>query len=123
MGSRALSRHRTALLGDPHGLACGRPDEAVPEVCRPRPSIAPGGQRPGHGTRYAHAVTSQIAAAAPPDPALATVIISPLASRIRDGRTRAKIAWRTAEALGARGHREVVVVEASSPAAVRDAAA
>src|SRR5665811_1764372 len=67
-------------------------------------------------------MTNQITAAASLDPALATVIISPLASRIRDGRTRAKIAGRTAEALGARGHREVVVVEASSPAAVRDAA-
>jgi len=93
----------------------GRPAKAVDRAVV--------GQQPDRVTGYAHAVTNQIAAAAPPDPALATVIISPLASRIRDGRTRAKIARRTAEALGARGHREVVVVEASSPAAVRDAAA
>ena len=68
-------------------------------------------------------MTDQIAAAAPPDPALATVIISPFASRIRDGGARARIAKRAAEALGARGHREVVVVEVGTPAAVRHAAA
>ena len=89
-------------------------------VFKSKPSIAPGGQWPARVTGdahavYAHAVTNQIAAAASLDPALATVIISPLASRIRDGRTLANIAGRTAEALGARGHREVVVVEASSP--------
>lgn len=62
---------------------------------------------------------------APPPPArlgLATVIASPLASRIRDGRVRAGVLRRTAEALAARGHRDVVVVEASTPPAVRDAA-
>ena len=69
-------------------------------VFKSKPSIAPGGQRPDRVTGYAHAVTNQIAAAASLDPVLATVIISPRASRIRDGRTRAKIARRTAEALG-----------------------
>ena len=62
-------------------------------------------------------------AAPPPDGlGLATVIASPLASRIRDGRVRAGVLRRTAEALGARGHRDVAVVEASTPPAVRDAA-
>ena len=60
----------------------------------------------------------------PPDrPGLATVIASPLASRIRDGRVRAGVLRRTVEALSARGHRDVVVVEASTPAGVSDAAA
>jgi diacylglycerol kinase (ATP) len=54
---------------------------------------------------------------------LATVIASPLASRIRDGRVRAGVLRRTAEALGARGHRDFAVVEAGTPQAVREAAA
>jgi diacylglycerol kinase (ATP) len=55
------------------------------------------------------------------DRGLATVIASPLASRIRDPRVRASVLRRTAEALAARGHREVAVVEASTPPTIRDA--
>jgi diacylglycerol kinase (ATP) len=58
----------------------------------------------------------------PDDRGLATIIASPLASRIRDPRVRGDVLRRTAEALAARGHREVAVVEASTPPAVRDAA-
>lgn len=56
------------------------------------------------------------------DPAVATVIVSTLASRIRDAGVRADVTRRVVEALGARGHRDVVVAEATSTIDVRGAA-
>jgi diacylglycerol kinase family enzyme len=52
----------------------------------------------------------------------ATLIVSPLASRIRAPATRAWIVERTIAALHARGVGEVRVIEASTPASVRAAA-
>ncbi|MCJ7710697.1 MAG: hypothetical protein MUQ32_07665, partial [Chloroflexi bacterium] len=59
----------------------------------------------------------------PPAPAIATLIVSPLASRIRDGRVRRRIVGQATDALRARGHREVVVVETGAPEEIRQAAA
>ncbi len=58
----------------------------------------------------------------PPDPALATLIVSPLASRIRDGRVRRRIVGQVTDALRARGHREVVVVETGAPGEILETA-
>jgi diacylglycerol kinase family enzyme len=58
----------------------------------------------------------------PPDPELATLIVSPLASRVRDERARRRIVRAAIEALGVRGHREVAVVETGDPQAIRGAA-
>ena len=57
-----------------------------------------------------------------PDPALGTLIVSPLASRIRDERVRLRIVGKTTEALRARGCREVVVVEAGESGLILQAA-
>jgi diacylglycerol kinase (ATP) len=57
-----------------------------------------------------------------PDPALATLIVSPTASRIRDERVRRRIISKATDALRARGHRDVVVVETGDPKAIREAA-
>ena len=57
------------------------------------------------------------------DPDLATLVVSPLASRLRDARARRRITAAARDALRARGHREVVVVEAGEPALIREAAA
>ena len=58
-----------------------------------------------------------------PDPGLATLIVSPLASRVRDERARRRIVKAATDALGVRGHREVTVVETGDPRAIREAAA
>lgn len=52
----------------------------------------------------------------------ATLIVSPGASRIRDARRRSKVVSAAVAALAAMGHSAVVVVEAESPHAVRQAA-
>ncbi len=57
----------------------------------------------------------------PSDPDLATLIVSPLASRSRDEQARRRIVRGATEALRARGHREVVVVETGDPVAIREA--
>ena len=62
------------------------------------------------------------ASAATAEPGLATVIASPLASRIRDEKTRTGVVRQIVDALVGRGHRDVAVVEASTPAAVRGVA-
>ena len=59
----------------------------------------------------------------PADPARATLIVSPMASQIRDQASRAKLIDRITAALVARGHSDVVVIEASTPPTVRQAAA
>ena len=56
------------------------------------------------------------------DPRLATVIASPLASRIRDSKVRTGVIERIVSTLAGRGHRDVAVVEAGTPTAVRGAA-
>jgi diacylglycerol kinase (ATP) len=56
------------------------------------------------------------------DPDLATLIVSPLASRIRDERARRRVIRTATEALGVRGHRVVVVVVTGDPAGIRQAA-
>ena len=58
----------------------------------------------------------------PPDPDLATLIVSPLASRVRDERARRRIVHTATAALTSRGHRDVVVVETGDPQAIREAA-
>jgi diacylglycerol kinase family enzyme len=57
-----------------------------------------------------------------PDPALATLIVSPTASRIREEPVRRRIVGKATDALRARGCREVFVVETGEPEAIRDAA-
>ena len=59
----------------------------------------------------------------PPDPDLATLIVSPLASRVRDERARRRVVKSATDALGVRGHRSVAVVETGDPRAIREAAA
>ena len=55
----------------------------------------------------------------PLHPAPATLIISPFASRIRDETALQRVTARTMEAIRARGHREVRVVETGVPAEIR----
>jgi diacylglycerol kinase family enzyme len=57
------------------------------------------------------------------DPDLATLIASPLASRIRDDNERSTVVRAVRAALRERGHRRVEVVETGDPAAIREAAA
>lgn len=59
---------------------------------------------------------------APRDPERAVIIASPLASRIRDARARARVVRLASQALAVRGHRDVRVVEAGDPEAIRGAA-
>ena len=90
-----------------------------------RPSVDDSGARPVRRTRWRH-----VAAAGPiiavvtaqPDPDLATLIVSPLASRIRDERARRRVIRTATEALRQRGHPEVVVVETGDPEGIRQAA-
>ena len=56
------------------------------------------------------------------EPGLATVIASPLASRIRDRKVRTGMIERIVHSLAGRGHRDVAVVEAGTPTTVRGAA-
>jgi diacylglycerol kinase (ATP) len=58
----------------------------------------------------------------PRDPAQATLIVSPLASRLRDASTRARIVHGATEALRARGHEVISTIETGDPAAIRGAA-
>jgi diacylglycerol kinase family enzyme len=53
----------------------------------------------------------------------ATLIVSPLASRIRDDRVRQRVVGAVREAVTRRGLAGTEVVEAADPAAIRDAAA
>ncbi len=53
----------------------------------------------------------------------ATLIVSPLASRIRDAARRGRVTAQAVEAIRARGHPLVDVVESGEPEAIRDAAA
>jgi diacylglycerol kinase family enzyme len=64
---------------------------------------------------------SGVTHAADPGPAL--LVVSPLASRIRDGATRRHLTATTVAALRARGHREVNVVETGEPGVIRAAVA
>jgi diacylglycerol kinase (ATP) len=58
-----------------------------------------------------------------PDAGLAAVIVSPLASRIREAAVRRRLTAATVAALRARGHRQVDVVETGEPEAIRAAVA
>ena len=53
----------------------------------------------------------------------ATLIVSPLASRVRDEAKRRRVTTHAVEAIRARGHAPVDVVETGEPTAIRDAAA
>ncbi len=58
----------------------------------------------------------------PANPDRATLIVSPLASRLRDERARRRIVRDATEALRIRGHRDVSVLVAGDPAGVSQAA-
>jgi len=60
---------------------------------------------------------------ASPDPDRATLIVSPIASRLRDHAERARIMAAATQALRARGHASVGVVESGDPSGIRAAAA
>lgn len=53
----------------------------------------------------------------------ATLIVSPLASRVRDPAKRRRVTTHAVDAIRARGHARVDVVESGDPATIRDAAA
>ena len=57
------------------------------------------------------------------DPGPALLVVSPLASRIRDGATRRHVTATSVAALRARGHRDVRVVETGEPGVIREAVA
>ena len=82
------------------------------------------GPGPGRGERPRGTVGGPIicVVTTPQDPDLATIVVSPLASRVRDERARHRIVKAAIEAIHARGHGEVAVVETGDPRAIREAA-
>ena len=109
----ASSKSETRDQGPDH-----EPGPALSRVRDPhRPGSGAVALRPFAGGPIISTVTT------PRDPDLATLIVSPLASRLRDERTRRRIVRTATEALATRGHGKVLVVERGDPDGIRQAAA